>query len=703
MLRRWVSIFGFYFLGKKAGTDDLYMELWRACAGPLVEVPKFGERVFYFPQGHMEQLEASTNQEQNQQIPLFNLPYKILCRVCHVRLLAEPETDEVYSQITLHPEADQQNEPTSPDPTPQEAPRKTVHSFCKILTASDTSTHGGFSVLRKHANECLPPLDMSQATPTQELAAKDLHGFEWRFKHIFRGQPRRHLLTTGWSTFVTSKRLVAGDAFVFLRGENGELRVGVRRLARQQSPMPPSVISSQSMHLGVLATASHAVTTQTLFVVYYKPRTSQFIISLNKYLEAVKNNFSVGMRFKMRFEGEESPERRFTGTIVGIGDISPQWLNSTWRSLKVQWDEPASIQRPDRVSPWEIEPFVASAPLNLPQPIKNGKRPRPLELPVESTTSSAASAFWFPGTTQSHELTQLGNASEVQSCESRVMWPPRQKETNGNFSSNNNGCNLRARVNGMWPPSPIVNVSLHLSQDTVEDYRPASARSVLSNYVSPVSKLPSSNLTLDQMEKERKSETSTGCRLFGIELSNNSGVSNMPDKAAIGQNLSAIKETIPDVAEAKKSQTTEETESLKEHKPISEETLTKEGLSKQSFSSSARTRTKVQMQGVAVGRAVDLAALHGYPELLNELEEMFEIKGELCSRNKWEVVFTDDEGDMMLVGDDPWPEFCKMVRKIFIYSSDEVKKMKPKSKLPASSVDGEGTIISLDSEVRSET
>ena len=56
------------------------------------------------------------------------------------------------------------------------------------------------------------------------------------------------------------------------RGDNGELRVGVRRLARQQSPMPSSVISSQSMHLGVLATASHAVMTQTLFVVFYKPR-----------------------------------------------------------------------------------------------------------------------------------------------------------------------------------------------------------------------------------------------------------------------------------------------------------------------------------------------------------------------------------------------------------------------------------------------
>lgn len=61
------------------------------------------------------------------------------------------------------------------------------------------------------------------------------------------------------------------------------------------------------------------------------------------------------------------------------------------------------------------------------------------------------------------------------------------------------------------------------------------------------------------------------------------------------------------------------------------------------------------MQGVAVGRAVDLTTLKGYDELITELEAMFEIKGELQSRNKWEIVFTDDEGDMMLVGDDPWP------------------------------------------------
>ncbi|KAI3689892.1 hypothetical protein L2E82_47862 [Cichorium intybus] len=57
---------------------------------------------------------------------------------------------------------------------------------------------------------------------------------------------------------------------------------------------------------------------------------------------------------------------------------------------------------------------------------------------------------------------------------------------------------------------------------------------------------------------------------------------------------------------------------------------------------------------MAVGRAVDLTVLKGYDELINELEEMFEIKGQLYPRNQWEIVFTDDEGDMMLMGDDPW-------------------------------------------------
>ncbi|KAG6684773.1 hypothetical protein I3842_12G079300 [Carya illinoinensis] len=626
-------------LAEGCGRDELYAELWKACAGPLVDVPRSGERVFYFPQGHMEQLEASTNQELNERNPLFQLPSKILCSVLHVELMAEQETDEVYAQITLVPDADQ-NEPTSPDPQLPDPPKPMVHSFCKVLTASDTSTHGGFSVLRKHATECLPPLDMNQSTPTQELVAKDLHGYAWHFKHIFRGQPRRHLLTTGWSVFVTSKRLVAGDSFVFLRGENGELRVGVRRLARQQSSMPSSVISSQSMHLGVLATASHAVTTQTMFVVFYKPRTSQFIISLNKYLEAVNNKFGVGMRFKMSFEGEDSPERRFLGTIIGVEDKSPHWAGSRWRSLKVQWDEPASIPRPDQVSPWEIEPFVASVPVSMPLPAPKNKRPRtPIEIP------------------------NLGKRSE-----NHAMWLQKQTDVNSNSIS-------RTQTDASWLSSPRACYSTPHSSKLNNDPFP------------------------DPVEKVKKADTASGCRLFGIELINHSTTS-LPVEEATTQPISMSngstegRSTLSAIDSDHKYDLSKDS---KEKQLGQLQVLLKDIQSKQNCSTSTRSRTKVQMQGVAVGRAVDLTMLEGYDQLIDELENMFNIKGQLQPRDKWEIVYTDDEGDMMLVGDDPWQEFCNMVRRIFICSSQDVKKMSPGSKLPMSSIEGEGTVMSLDS------
>lgn len=43
-----------------------------------------------------------------------------------------------------------------------------------------------------------------------------------------------------------------------------------------------------------------------------------------------------------------------------------------------------------------------------------------------------------------------------------------------------------------------------------------------------------------------------------------------------------------------------------------------------------------------------------------------------------------------------------MAKKICIYTSEEVKKMNPRSKLPLSSIDDEGTILSSESEPKSE-
>ncbi|XVE86235.1 hypothetical protein DITRI_Ditri18aG0019200 [Diplodiscus trichospermus] len=339
----------------------LNSELWHACAGPLVSLPTVGSRVVYFPQGHSEQVAASTNKE------------------------ADVETDEVYAQMTLQPLSPQEQKDVYLLPAELGTPSKQpTNYFCKTLTASDTSTHGGFSVPRRAAEKVFPPLDYSLQPPAQELIARDLHENEWKFRHIFRGQPKRHLLTTGWSVFVSAKRLVAGDSVLFIWNEKNQLLLGIRRANRPQTVMPSSVLSSDSMHIGLLAAAAHAAATNSRFTIFYNPRASpsEFVIPLAKYVKAVfHTRVSVGMRFRMLFETEESSVRRYMGTITGISDLDPvRWPNSHWRSVKVGWDESTAGERQPRVSLWEIEPLTTFPMYPSPFPLRL-KRPWPSALP----------------------------------------------------------------------------------------------------------------------------------------------------------------------------------------------------------------------------------------------------------------------------------------------------------------------------------
>lgn len=336
----------------------LNSELWHACAGPLVTLPQPGSFVYYFPQGHSEQVTASTRKTANSHIPNYpNLPSQLLCQVYNVTLHADKDTDEVYAKMTLQPV----NSEVDPFPFPDFGHTKCKQPnefFCKNLTASDTSTHGGFSVPRRAAEKLFPQLDYSMQPPHQELIVRDLHDNLWTFRHIYRGQPKRHLLTTGWSHFVGSKRLKAGDSVLFIRDERSQLLLGVRRANRQQTALPSSVLSADSMHIGVLAAAAHAAASRSPFTVYYNPRacSSEFIIPLVKYHKAVYTQVSIGMRFGIMFETEESTKRRCMGTITGISDLDPvRWPESKWRNLQVGWDEHGYGERPDRVSLWEID------------------------------------------------------------------------------------------------------------------------------------------------------------------------------------------------------------------------------------------------------------------------------------------------------------------------------------------------------------
>uniref|UniRef100_A0A5B7A549 Auxin response factor n=1 Tax=Davidia involucrata TaxID=16924 RepID=A0A5B7A549_DAVIN len=341
----------------------LNSELWHACAGPLVSLPTVGSRVVYFPQGHSEQVAATTNKEVDAHIPNYpSLPPQLICQLHNVTMHADVETDEVYAQMTLQPLTPQEQKDTYLPVELGIPSKQPTNYFCKTLTASDTSTHGGFSVPRRAAEKVFPPLDFSQQPPAQELIARDLHEVEWKFRHIFRGQPKRHLLTTGWSVFVSAKRLVAGDSVLFIWNEKNQLLLGIRRATRPQTVMPSSVLSSDSMHIGLLAAAAHAAATNSCFTIFYNPRASpsEFVIPLSKYVKAVYHTrVSVGMRFRMLFETEESSVRRYMGTITGIGDLDPvRWPNSYWRSVKVGWDESTAGERQPRVSLWEIEPLT---------------------------------------------------------------------------------------------------------------------------------------------------------------------------------------------------------------------------------------------------------------------------------------------------------------------------------------------------------
>ncbi|VAI85975.1 unnamed protein product [Triticum turgidum subsp. durum] len=353
--------------GEGARGSKVNQELWYACAGPLVALPPPGSLVVYFPQGHSEQVAASMRKDADAQIPSYpNLPSKLICILHSVTMQSDPDTDEVYARMTLQPvsnvtQCDKEILLASELALKQNKPQ--TEFFCKTLTASDTSTHGGFSVPRRAAERIFPRLDFSLQPPAQELQARDLHDTIWTFRHIFRGQPKRHLLTTGWSLFISGKRLLAGDSVLFIRDAKQQLLLGIRRANRQPTNLSSSVLSSDSMHIGVLAAAAHAAANNSQFTIFYNPRASpsEFVIPFAKYQKAVYGNqLSLGMRFRMMFETEESGTRRYMGTITGISDLDPvRWKNSQWRNIQVAWDEAAPSERRTRVSLWDIEPVIA--------------------------------------------------------------------------------------------------------------------------------------------------------------------------------------------------------------------------------------------------------------------------------------------------------------------------------------------------------
>ncbi|CAN4119514.1 unnamed protein product [Withania somnifera] len=367
-----------------AAVNDVDPTIWRAIAGNSVQIPAVGSRVYYFPQGHAEHATSGSP------VFLFGvIPPFILCRVLSVRFLADSVTDEAFAKIFLVPVNRSDDNDFTVNDEEEEDAEKEVVSFVKILTPSDANNGGGFSVPRFCADSIFPRLNFVAEPPVQNLVIRDIHGCEWEFRHIYRGTPRRHLLTTGWSKFVNSKKLVSGDSAVFIRkNTTGELHVGVRRATRgnENCQRWTSTLLRREHTSGggggevrwrtgegrvateAVAEAAEMAARGMPFEVSCYPRAdwADFVVKAEA-VEASANMFwTVGTRVKMAVETEDSSRTAcFQGTVSSV--ILPEtgpWRGSPWRMLQITWDEPEVLQHAKRVNPWQVECVLPSPQLH---------------------------------------------------------------------------------------------------------------------------------------------------------------------------------------------------------------------------------------------------------------------------------------------------------------------------------------------------
>ncbi|XP_038986301.1 auxin-responsive protein IAA7-like isoform X2 [Phoenix dactylifera] len=104
---------------------------------------------------------------------------------------------------------------------------------------------------------------------------------------------------------------------------------------------------------------------------------------------------------------------------------------------------------------------------------------------------------------------------------------------------------------------------------------------------------------------------------------------------------------------------------------------------------------KINMDGIPIGRKVDLKAYDSYEKLPLAVNELFQgllaaqrdplaagnqknpeekpaITGLLDGNGEYTLVYEDDEGDKMLVGDVPWDMFVSMAKRLRVLKSSEL-------------------------------
>ncbi|CAN6238713.1 unnamed protein product [Urochloa humidicola] len=670
------------------GERSVDRQLWLACAGGMCTVPPVGASVYYFPQGHAEHALGPASAAAD--LSAARVPALVPCRVAAVRYMADTDTDEVFARIRLVPlppraAEDDDGGAADGDDEREEKPA----SFAKTLTQSDANNGGGFSVPRYCAETIFPRLDYAADPPVQTVVARDVHGAPWKFRHIYRGTPRRHLLTTGWSTFINQKKLVAGDSIVFLRGDGGDLHVGIRRAKRgfcggggaDEAPPMPGWDHYAGMTRGgnvsplcgaagkargkvrpedVAEAARLASAGQTFEVVYYpRASTPEFCVRAAAVRAAMRVQWSPGMRFKMAFETEDSSRISwFMGTVAGVQVADPaRWPQSPWRLLQVTWDEPDLLQNVKRVSPWLVE-LVSSIPaIHLASFSPPPKRPKIRACPEFPFEGQLLNPAFPPNPLSSHGHHFLhthpsffpfpdGSApAAIQGARHAQFVPPLSDLHFTHLQSSLLYPGLR-HVGPAAPPVPP-----RISTDLTIGAAPP-ARDALSgggNKQKPGAAKPAGLVLFGRtILTEQQMSLSGGCSSGGAASPAATGNSSPNWNAA---------EKCPNASEGSGSGVTQNSPT-KNASPSTERPpwfFRDPEL--------AAGQCKVFVESDTVGRNLDLSALGSFDELYRRLSDMFCVDtAELRSR----VLYRGANGGVKHAGDEPFSVFVKTARRLTI-------------------------------------
>ncbi|RDX71938.1 Auxin response factor 18, partial [Mucuna pruriens] len=663
-------------------------QLWHACAGGMVQMPAVNSKVYYFPQGHAEHACGAVNFRNCPKVPPL-----VPCRVSAVKFMADPETDEVYAKLRLVPlnanDADYDRDVVVGGET-QDKPA----SFAKTLTQSDANNGGGFSVPRYCAETIFPRLDYSADPPVQNILAKDVHGETWKFRHIYRGTPRRHLLTTGWSTFVNHKKLVAGDSIVFLRAENGDLCVGIRRAkkgiaggpeassgwnpAGGNCPMPYGSFSpflreddNRILRNGlnpsvgmmgrgkvrpeaVVEAANLAANKQPFEVVYYpRASTPEFCVKASLVETALQIRWCSGIRFKMAFETEDSSRISwFMGTISLVQVADPlNWPNSPWRLLQVTWDEPDLLQNVRRVSPWLVElvsnmPAIHLSPFSPPR--KKLRLPQHLDFPMDGQIPLQT----FPG-----NLLGPSNTNQF-GCLPESTPAGMQGARHAHYGLSLTDLHLNKLQSGLFPAGfPSLD---HAATPPMRVYNNLTLQKPsMSENVSCLLSMANST----QSSKKLDDEKTPQLVLFGQKILTEQQIS-----------LSSSGDTFSPVL-TRNCSSDGNADKVTNFSDGSGSALHQQGRSScerfqwyrdnhQETEASLETgHCKVFLESEDVGRTMDLSLLRSYDELYRKLADMFGIeKSEMLSQ----VLYRNITGAVKHIGDEPFSDFTRTARRLTI-------------------------------------